>query len=471
MEVTLDDILNRLECDNRILEFKVGKEEFPLWPFVRHAVLIQLVYHNRGLLWQQKLPGLSMKERLHNIFCAIYYSPLRLLLKKRDFLYFNSGIGNYLSSGAYHNRLVDDFYFAFPKESALIETLRNGRSTFPRSHPDVYSQLGFQLLRKLLQPFYALHHNASVGERMYNFLQSRLSDLPVTEKTWQDVYTTVLLNFKGIMLEYHIYRWFLKRIKPKMVFLEDAFHGYQAHLIKAAKDYNITVAEFQHGTINARHLAYNYGQAINNSKEYELYRPDFFLSYGKFWTDGIRNAAINVSVGNPFISRQTNKSSERILGNNVLVLSSAVSHDQMRILVEVLLQLPSLKKYTISLRPHPLEKDVNGHYSDLLSERFKLDFEKTIFDSLEKTSLVISEYSTAAFDALMYGKPVLLFETEIMKMATPEELACFTSFKLEELSDKLFVNALNSHTQSAKHVCEENWEMNFKNFVNQYINS
>ena len=471
MELTLDDIISRLECDNQILQFKVGKEQFPIWPFVRHGVLLQLIYSNRGLLWQQQLPKVSVKENAHNIFCAIYYSPLRLLLKKRDFLYFNSGIGNYLSSGTYHNRLVDDFYYAFPEKSALIETLKNGKSTFPRNHANVYSHMGFKLLRKLLQPFYNLRYDSFVGDEMFRFLQSRLKDLPVTDNTWQQLHAIVHRDFKAIMLEYRIYRWFFKKVKPKMIFLEDAFHGYQAHLIKAAKEYNITVAEFQHGTVNAHHLAYNYGKGINNSKEYELYRPDFFLSYGKFWTEGIRNAAMKVSVGNPFISKQTINSVRKVSEKNILVLSSAVSHQQMRILVEKLLQLPSLQEYKISLRPHPLEKDVNSQYSHLLSDRFSLDFEKTILDSLAKCSLVISEYSTAAFDALMYGKPVLLFETEIMKMATPEELACFASFKLEHLSDQLVINALQSGSPYSKHVCEQNWELNFKNFVNQHINA
>ncbi len=469
MELILDDILSRLESDNQILEFKVGKEGFLLWPFVRHSILLHLIYHNRGLSWQAQNSPLSAKEKFLNIFYSVYYSPYRLVFKKRDVLYFNSGIGNYLKEGTYHNRLVDDFYSIFPKESALIETLRNGKATFPRSHPDVYSQYGFQLVKKLLQPFFSFRNDMKVHKSMLHFLHKRLDGLPVSESTWSLIADNLNKSFKAIMVEYYLYRWFFRKTKPKFIFVEDAFHGYQAHLIKAAKEYNILVAEFQHGTINTHHLAYNYGQGINNSKEYNPYRPDFFLSYGTFWTNGIRIAAAKVSVGNPFISKQTQKQRKGNSVNNLLVLSSAVAHERMKLLVQKLLQLPALKGFTISLRPHPLEKDVESYYHDLFSDRFKLDFEKTIFDSLEKSNLVISEYSTAAFDALMYGKPVLLFETEIMKMATPEEVACFTSFKLEQLNDKLLVDALNSHSASTTHVCEENWELNFRNFMNQYI--
>ena len=44
-----------------------------------------------------------------------------------------------------------------------------------------------------------------------------------------------------------------------------------------------TYAEPQHGFISKAHVNYNFSSHIKNSKEYRLFLPDDYLSYGKYW--------------------------------------------------------------------------------------------------------------------------------------------------------------------------------------------
>ncbi len=470
MEITLEDVLSRLENDAQILQYRLGKEELLVWPFLRHSILIQLVYFNQGILWTPDVRPLSILEKIRNVFHAIVHSPFRLIFGRKKILYFNSGTGNYLIDGVFHNRLVDDFYFAFPKESALIESLRNGRVAFPRSHGDTYTHLGFKVATKIMTPFYSFKNDKKTLESFYNFLRVRLNDLPIKESTWQSISSVLRQKFDYLQVEYGMFSWFFKKVKPKLIIVEDAFHGYFGHIVKAANNLNIPVAEFQHGTINSKHLAYNYGHALNTSSEYADYNPGIFLSYGPFWTKGIKNAAEKISIGNPFISKQLRNNADT-LNKTVLVLSAAVSEEKIRSLVKKLLQLGSLKDFTISLRLHPLEKNLAGKYESLISNRFQLDSEPTIFESLAKSKIVFSEYSTAAFDALMFGKPVLLYKTEMVKMATAAELEHFRCFSLEELTDEFVVTSMQADNQNRNDVCDSNWEANFKNFINKHLNS
>jgi len=470
MEITLETVLSRLENDSEILGYTLGNDELLLWPFLRHSILIQLVYYNQGITWTPDARPLSTGEKIRNLFHAIVHSPFRLIFERKKILYFNSGTGNYLVDGVFHNRLVDDFYFTFPNDSALIESLRNGRVSFPRNHGNVYTHLGFKVATKIMAPFYSSKNDRKTLESFYNFLRLRLNELPVKASTWQSISSMLQQDFTFLQVEYRIFSWFLKKVKPRLLIIEDAFHGYCAHLVKAASHLDIPVAEFQHGTINSKHLAYNYGHALNTSTEFALYNPGIFLSYGPFWTKGIRNPAINVSIGNPFISKQLIKNNDTV-NKRVLILSAGVSEDKIHSLVKKLLDLNSLKDFTISLRLHPLEDNLAGKYDNLISNRFQLDSESTIFESLGKSSIVFSEYSTAAFDALMFGKPVMLYKTEMVKMATEAELELFRCFTLEELSDDFIINSMQSDDRNLNDVCDKNWEINFKNFINKYLNS
>ena len=81
---------------------------------------------------------------------------------------------------------------------------------------------------------------------------------------------------------FKFYRSYISKKCSKYIFIEDGHYGLdKALLIKASRELGITVIEPQHGFVGFNHPAYSFGEGVRKNKNFQLYYPNYFLSYGE----------------------------------------------------------------------------------------------------------------------------------------------------------------------------------------------
>ena len=80
-------------------------------------------------------------------------------------------------------------------------------------------------------------------------------------------------------------RRLLRRVRPRLVLVEEGCYGHMAVFNTTARELGVTVAEFQHGMVTRGHDAYNVAPRLAASPAYQLTQPTAFLGYGSWWND------------------------------------------------------------------------------------------------------------------------------------------------------------------------------------------
>ena len=116
-----DDILEVLESDKKILDFKFSKSQIPMYLFIRF-ILIQSLINKEFKLSNPHVK--SNKKPLKEIFKYIYHTLKSNIFfaPKKDIYIFSSGIVNKFENNRYTNRLYDEFYQLFKDKTQIIES-------------------------------------------------------------------------------------------------------------------------------------------------------------------------------------------------------------------------------------------------------------------------------------------------------------------------------------------------------------
>lgn len=173
--------------------------------------------------------------------------------------------------------------------------------------------------------------------------------------------------------------------------------------------------------------------SIDDGTLYRMFGLDFYdtiLGPGKFVEKAVRELESKrnlpkkecVVVGSTYIDNLENKVHNEIKTNNKDVILLAPSWGKSSLLnlygnkiISKLLET----NYKIIVRPHPQslisEKELINSLQDEFkdNERIKWDFEKDNFNSLNKSSILISDFSSVIFDfALVFKKPFIYAHTD-----------------------------------------------------------
>jgi hypothetical protein len=219
-----------------------------------------------------------------------------------------------------------------------------------------------------------------------------------------EIKNIVIKNTEAFFKKKSFYDFFLKNKRPKIIFLEDASYGSRAHILLAAKKYKIPVVELQHGFVNEEHIAYNLGKGILEDKFSKLFYPDVYFSYGQFWKESINTPSKVVNIGNPYLEEQINEVSIIPRDNDkktILFLSSAVAISESIDFLSALKIIADSYGYAVRFRPHPLERlSVKDKYSALFGIGIVMSEDIPLYNDLSNADIIISEISTALFEAL-----------------------------------------------------------------------
>jgi hypothetical protein len=457
-----------IEDSEEVLQFRFDHVDFLMWPLVRYAIFATLYYRGTNVR-----PFIRNKIGFVNLGSYLLRAYHERPFRKRgmfDLLYFNSGVTNILKGNSYFNRITDHFAGLFPTTSLLVEDSVEFQFRRPRTFPNVSAHDGMLIIPKLLAKFTSpKKRERHAIDSFISFLESKFG-----KSLFPEEYRTIarILDSQSIMLPHlrRSYEVLFKKFKPKIVFVEDASYGQRSFILKWASDLGIATAELQHGYISDDHAAYNYGKSVLNSKEYQKYLPNYFLGYGQFWLDQINLPVKKVVIGNPMFAESLRElrvaehaSSKKVL----LILSNGCNPTGICGFTSKLLESGFFKDFEVIFRPHPAErKDSLEIYADILRlKNVRIDANDSIYSSFAKASVIVSELSTAVYEAAGFCNRIFVINDKYSASHVPEKLA----FNVETVEDVLRIlentDIKDIESDFREKIWAPNWENNFKTFI------
>lgn len=200
----------------------------------------------------------------------------------------------------------------------------------------------------------------------------------------------------------------LDRTRPSTVIMEDASYGERGSLIAVMKERGIRVVEPQHGWIGPSHAAYNFGAAMSDPRM-SVQLPDELLTFGTFWSEGLRHPASFTTIGKPHLEEAASSAvpfEDR--PNAFLVASSVAAPGESAAFVLALRD--ALPGWTVLFRPHPSERGTfASRYPALVdAERVEIDMQGDVYETLAGVRAVAGTASTVLFEAARFGVHVFV---------------------------------------------------------------
>jgi hypothetical protein len=467
-----------LEFDNieKLYEFRFVRDDMLFYPFIRWglflAVLEQVNNFQQG---HAPVGKMCLKDKCAYALRALLYNPFTVF-RKFDILIFGSSAG--LSSkknGKWFDRINDYFVSAYPDDTLVVEQSYRGKFKLPRYAKHVRF-LDYLILRASIKAKLFRTHSDKDRIRIEEFIAYIKGVFPY--KLSEDYYNKAkdTLNWLSSHLPFlHAnFTRMLNRVKPRIIFIEDASYGGKSYFLKWAKEYGIKTAEFQHGNIVPTHHAYNYGSAVLKNQDYIKHLPDYLLTYGAFFSECANTPSEKVVIGCPHFSanildtrNESRMSSERIV---LLIVSQGNITNLMVELTEKLAKRLSESKYNIIFRLHPGEVPFEERYSTLLRYP-NVEISKTgdVYNLIRSANRIIGSSSTTLLEAIGFSKPVYIYESPDSLFSMPRSVG--TWFRnIDELLNLLETSVCESPYDFSR-FWEANWEFNYKHFIEKSIYS
>ena len=453
-----------IEKNKELYRFKVLEGEVHLWPMVRHQIINKAFYEKIGIAY----PFDPFKI---NYAHAFYY--LKTTRKDRsskagqsDFAFFGSDVANIKTKQGYFNRLSEYFASEYAGQSILIEQSLNFSYKRPRTYKNIFVHDDILLKSRLIGYFSKLDKNdLKIIHDFVLFLKNNfLWDFEKNE-FWTNIKTVLIRLCKEYKVKYLFYERLLGKVKPVIVFLEDACYGYSnLALCVACKNREIKLIEYQHGLISLNHSAYNYHNDL--PVEYLKYLPDYFLSYGNYWSENCRIPIPVVNIGNPYLTQKASETDLSKKENQLLFASGGIEPEMC---VKNLLYLNKkllTKGYRVIFRPHPSEiHKLDNVYKPLRDNGIAIDL-GVLHESLAKSKYVLGNFSTVLFESIAFKCTPITLKTPV----TDSNINCDQILMLDSLDDVIDLIGRNYVTPAnTSYLWEDNWKINFKKFIDKII--
>lgn len=480
MEFCLEDLLNGVENDERILQFRFQYKNTLVWPFIRFSVFTAITFkvYNINEMKMARSQQSNLKKYIKELFkCMKICLNTPFLWKQKDLLYFYNAVGNVATSdGTIYNRIYDWFVMEYNEQSGVIETL--GQTNYKKdTHVDKRYLDPINFFIEVLCYFTkADSKDIHMADDLMDYLcnDCRLNLLP---HEIARIKKNILFLSKKIKYTDKIFLLLFHKIDPKLVFIECGCLGGDAYLIKLLHEMGIKTAEVQHGWVGANHEAYNQSEFLCNNTEYAEYMPDYFLGWSEYWLEKISVTGMRIPIGNPqfwqqylnMLTEQKNGKTEKVDYRTVLWIAFTNNEVNIKLLNQFI--LASNNEYYIRIRLHPLEKFLISEYKEFdKNEKVTMDELPTIYDSFQVSDYVIAESSTVIYEALAVGKPTFIYDNEVADWFETGNLT--VSFKnIDELLDLLQKagDVKNNNADYQKEFFGEAWQDKFKAFIEGVI--
>jgi hypothetical protein len=383
---------------------------------------------------------------------------------------FSSTRGIVQRQGRSFNRFSDHFALAMPEQSCVYENVLPPRYEIPysRANPDVIYTLPALTARYLAATFASRTRSGRVARDLTAFLAARterLFGLRLSAERRAITHGFIARGVGGYAFDREHYRRLFATARPRILLVIAGAAGAWTALNEVAHAAGITVAEYQHGACGSGQPEYNLAPAVRASEAYRRTLPDYFLSYGSWWSDQINAPMRAVAIGNPHRT-------EWLAGLH------APAQDAGRFDVLVVAKSGELGRYVelasdldrrtdgrlrIALRPYPSELPQAPAQERM--GRVQIDSDHDFYASLLRSDVVVGGPSTTLVEALGIARRVFIWEEAGAAFKFPDQL--FERFSTAgELADKLAAPAdPGLHLPAPETVWAADWRRRYADFL------
>ncbi len=469
---TFEQLL-KIEEDPEILNFRFRLNNIPMWLFIRNYVFWEIIKNKNNLTEphvKRAAKDLSLKEKITYIKNVVKKYPF--FKKNYQIVILGAAINNVFEEVFYTNRLYDSLYFTFPNDTLIFELSNKFYFPEPRKVKS-YSLDLFLISRKIYSKFSKIDEKDKENIKSFiYYLSLHLNDFSfyLDENLKNKIKKQLFDIGKRLYINKLFYQHFLRKFNPKILIIEDAHYGGYTDLVYYAKSYGSIVIEPQHGYVGKDHIAYNF-----NYKLFEYikeYLPDYFLTFGKFWSDNIRTPSEKVEIGFPYLEEKVNmarqlKNQEIRDKRNILIISGGSFPEEYNNLIKNLYNLLDKNRFKIIFRPHPSERiALNKRYKDIISMGVEIDLDN-LYTSLMKYDIVLSfEKSTVLYEALAFGaKVVLIKHPNYNFLDSSNNVFLESEYNFDIILDIIKDDIITYSIDSINYIWQPNSLSNYKNFI------
>lgn len=412
------DIL--LDIERKFKLFGLELREFRFWWMSRYKIyeLIRSSMTSKNKVSMEDKNTLNLKKSFSNFK---YLKSFKLVKNK----YYHSDIlcvsGTTLRRQIVEKKYFDvifDFIGKYDKDNsyAILNTLSGNGFISNYYTPKCYNMSNLTLSNHFVKKIYKFilnHEEIKYIEDKFkeveNYLKQEYNiDLDLCK---------IVCGQTAILLEnYKVALNVIKRVNPKVLYVECAYSPTHLLFVYAAKSLNIPVVEFQHGLISDKHVGYKYNK--------ETYKkdpvPDYICVYGSYFGQMIQNMNPDLKLniieyGNLLlyeeVSKEFNNNTNDYNNKNKDTydyLITTQGEEFAKYWNEFLLRLLEVDKSSnILLKVHPNEIMIYKQlYGQILSNpRVTFAENYNIYDCLKMSKKHLSCFSTCHYEALVYNVP------------------------------------------------------------------
>ncbi|WP_295234442.1 hypothetical protein [Sediminibacterium sp.] len=472
--MNIRDFIDDIDCDDDILNIEYNGHL--VWPIIRFQVIQQVINFNNNISDPKLGETKGIKSLLIGIVYGIIYFPLRSA--KNSILIFSNTLSLYLTENKkYKNKLFDYFIAQLPiKRIVFFEESNSDYKHKPNKElkSKLFSKnlitFGVEILIKLKHRFDKKEVNVAQNRITQIFEVSQKHILvncnQLTIENLKEIENSLVKQLLRATFLSKFYNIFFFKQSHQIVFHEDGHYGGDKALINYyAHKSNKTVIEPQHGFINRNHPAYYFGKKFCENKIVKKYFPDYFLTYGKFWSNSAQVPNSKIEIGNPHletISKSLNAGSTK--NKCILIIGSGVNVNQTNELLQTALK--NSNGYEIKYRPHPQEISLHlNRYSESYKQGLQLDSD-SLYTSLNSCEILIAEMSTVLFEALLFCNNVFLYKSSYTNAYYDESIKYFNEIEISNFRDIFSIKSSSYNKEAIDYYWTTKWDTNFCNFLN-----
>lgn len=354
------------------------------WDIIRYYVYIKL------LSPEDSSPKKKQKRRI-NLFIFRRFIDFFLIFfcySKKHFLFYLSSRDKDISGENIDRNSKTSYDLLNEKECLLIESFYSNLKGSYFLPQNIY----YKLFKKEYFDF----------TNVLNLLNNSFGETKVSNE-----YLNAVLNHYYSDLSF--FKKILKRHKVEKIFMTQ--NGIQKGLIKAAKELDVKIFEFQHGVVYKNHLAYNYPSGSFNGK---VYLPDTIFTFSPFWFQdtSLPNVKI-VPIGNDFLYNSIKVNSLTKPKKGILIISANIFGKKLLNFIKNNTFQKKTQNIPIFFKLHPNQFDEKEYYIESLRELENIKVisnEYSVSDLIEKCDTIFTIISTTIYEALQSERRVILLK-------------------------------------------------------------
>lgn len=205
-----------------------------------------------------------------------------------------------------------------------------------------------------------------------------------------------------------LYKKILKRVNPNLLFLTTSYAN--EYIVESCNNMGVKTVELQHGTIGKGHLGYSY----EGAREKENF-PDYFFSFGKFWTDRVNLPIQNnkiITVGYPFLSMKKKSLEDCSKVIDFLFISQPTIGEELSRFAANVDQNNTNKNIVYKLHPREV-----GNWKSLYPKLAKSNVNvqgknSDLYGLFAKSKAQVGVYSTALYEGVYFGLNTYIYRVD-----------------------------------------------------------